>query len=286
MLMCCTLPMMAQRAASTDSVVPAMVKFTGALNDAQKEVAAAAAQKAVAAALVGNDSTSTCSFTYTSGVNDTFLKYCVTVNGNITQLETPVGHEHIAVGVFGEGYGVCDATANVAYYDYADFGDSGNWGAPVTTQPNATTVKVVRNTSDGIWTLTQTITQVAASSSIQIAMALTNNTAVDRRASLIRYADVDANSSFLNNFDSTTNSSWGNNSLFSFGLMLQNVGNPPSSFGLVGISQNVPSGPDPCNFYAHSVEPLKATDGSIALLYDIFVAAQTTQTDTMIYKGL
>jgi hypothetical protein len=32
-LICCTLPLMAQRAASADDVVPAMVKFTGTLND-------------------------------------------------------------------------------------------------------------------------------------------------------------------------------------------------------------------------------------------------------------
>jgi len=33
LLICCTLPLMAQRAASADDVVPAMVKFTGTLND-------------------------------------------------------------------------------------------------------------------------------------------------------------------------------------------------------------------------------------------------------------
>ena len=33
LLMCCVLPLMAQSAASADSVVPGMVKFTGTLND-------------------------------------------------------------------------------------------------------------------------------------------------------------------------------------------------------------------------------------------------------------
>src|SRR5712692_10533059 len=101
--------------------------------DLAKEAAAATTQKNAAEALPhGVNATSTCSFTFTSGVNNTFLKYCVTVNGNITQLETPLGHEHIAVGAFGEGYGVCDTTTGIGYDDYADFGDSGNWGAPVT----------------------------------------------------------------------------------------------------------------------------------------------------------
>lgn len=33
LLICCALPLVAQSAASADSVVPGMVKFTGALND-------------------------------------------------------------------------------------------------------------------------------------------------------------------------------------------------------------------------------------------------------------
>src|SRR6266700_3493931 len=170
----------------------------------QQEVAAALAQENAAQAVPRSPlATMTCSFTFTSGANNTYLKYCVTVNGNITQLQTPLGHEHIAVGTFGEGYGVCDTTTGVAYDDYAGFGDSGNWGVPVTTQPNATTVKVVRSTSDGIWTLTQTITQVAATSSVKVAMALKNNTAIARTAYLMRYADVDADGIFKNNLDGT-----------------------------------------------------------------------------------
>jgi hypothetical protein len=34
LLICCALPLVAQNSASTESVVPAMVKFTGTLNDA------------------------------------------------------------------------------------------------------------------------------------------------------------------------------------------------------------------------------------------------------------
>src|SRR5262245_10673086 len=58
--------------------------------------------------------TSICSFTYSSGAKETFLKYCVTANGNITQFESPAGIEHIAVGEVAEGYGVCDGTSGVS----------------------------------------------------------------------------------------------------------------------------------------------------------------------------
>ncbi len=254
--------------------------------DLAKEAAAAVAQKNAAQSVPRSiDATSTCLFTLTSGANNTFLKYCVTVNGNITQLQTPAGHEHIAVGSFGEGYGICDANTLVQYDDYADFGDTGNWGAPVTTHPSATVVKVVRSTIDGIWTLTQTITQVAGTSSIKITMALKNNTAVTRRAFVIRYADVDADSVFGNNFDATLNSSWGNNSK-GFGLMLQNIGNPPASNGWVSITQNVSGGPAPCSIFTHEAENTTATDGSVVLLYDNNFGAHVSKTYTMQYKGL
>jgi len=62
--------------------------------------------------------TATCSFTFVSGVNDTYLKYCVTANGNITQLDTPLGQELINRGfTVGEGYGICNETPPTAYSD-------------------------------------------------------------------------------------------------------------------------------------------------------------------------
>ena len=252
-------------------------------SNAKKEAAALAVQKNYAQ--VGRNSTSTCSFTFTSGANNTYLKYCVTVNGNISQLQTPLGHEHIAVGLFGEGYGICDTTTPIAYFDYADFGDSGNWNAPLTTQPNATTVKVVRTTSDGLWTLTQVITQAAGNSSIKVAMTLKNNDTAGRVASLLRYADVDADSVLNNNFDATVNSAWGNNSI-GYGLMLQNVGTPPIP-SWTGLAQTVPNGPAPCNPLTNVHVPLTATDGSIFMFYDnALYPAHGMKTFTMIYKGL
>ena len=106
---------------------------------------------------VSPDATQTCQSTFTSGSVSTLLKFCVTVNGNITQLESPQNIEFISHGGFAEGYGVCDSTAGKAYFDYAT-NDTGNWNAPVRTQPggaNTFPLKIVRTTADGIWTLTQ-----------------------------------------------------------------------------------------------------------------------------------
>jgi hypothetical protein len=260
---------------------------TTKVNTQQEATAALGQKNAAQVAPHSPFATSTCSFTFTSGANNTYLKYCVTVNGNITQLETPLGREHIAAGAFGEGYGICDTSSAVAYDDYADFGDSGNWGPSTTVSHNATSVKIARSTSDGIWTLTQTITQVAGTSSVKVAMMLKNNTAVARTAYLLRYADVDADGVFLNSLDGTINSAFGWNSIGTgspYGLMLQTVGTSP--FPYAGFAQNVPNGPPPCSYTANYTGGLlSATDGSLVSVYIVGVPKNASKTVTVSYKG-
>jgi hypothetical protein len=71
-----------------------------------------------------------------------------------------------------EGYAICDVSnsdpqgnGRVAYSDFAATGATANWNPPVVLSHNATSVKIARTTSDGIWTLTQTITQMAKTAS-------------------------------------------------------------------------------------------------------------------------
>ncbi len=262
-------------------------------NNASREAAAVAAQKAAAESAPHSlAATSTCSYNFTSGTNKTFLSFCVTVNGNIAQLATPVAREHIAVATAGEGYGVCDNAAGVAYFDYAGYGDSGNWGAPTLVSQTATAVKIARTTSDGVFTLTQTITKVASPPSVNVAMLLKNNTAVARSIFLIRYADVDVSGTTSNNFDATDSSAFGWNSSGSstppFGLAIQNVGNPVGFANVLPLAQNVPTGPNACIPGLNEVfgQPALATDGSIAIVYEGSVPKNGTRTVTMTYRGL
>jgi hypothetical protein len=258
----------------------------------QSDAAAIAAQKKSADAASGSlTATSTCSYNFTSGTNNTFLKYCVTVNGNIPQFMTPFNREHIAVGAAGEGYGVCDNTGAVAYFDYADYGDSGNWGAPMLVSQTATSVKIARTTSDGVWTLTQTITQMAGTQSVRVIMALKNNTAVPRSFFLMRFADVDVSGTTSNNFDATANSAFGWNSAFSstpdYGLMVQNVGNPAGLANTIPFVQKVAFPPNPCVPGAQlAAGPITATDGSMLMYYEGTVPQKGTRTVTMNYKGM
>jgi hypothetical protein len=251
---------------------------------------------AMAVSTFASAGTIECSYTFTSGSGNTYLNFCVTVNGNITYLETPQGHAHIGgngeLSSFGEGYGICNVNPSaVEYHDYAGFGDSGNWQSPILLSKTATSVKIGRTTSDGVWTLTQTITLDATAPSIKIAMALKNNTHLPRTVYLLRYADVDADSSFTNNFDATLNAAAGWNSQGpanspSFGLQLQNVGE--SHFGYwSAFAQNIPQGPNTCAFAGNAPggAPLIGIDGSVEMVYADTLAGKITKTANITYRG-
>jgi len=233
--------------------------------------------------------TDVCSFTFTSGSGPAFLKYCVTGNGNITQFEAPQGHEHVRVGDFSEGYGICDFNANVAYFDYADSGDSGNWGTATVLSHSAKSVKIARTTSDGIWTLTQTIAQVAGTPPLaQITMTIKNNSAIQRSMRLFRFVDVDADGVFDNNLDGTFQTSFGWNSTAdgrSYGLAMVNEGKV--IFPNAGYAQSTPTGPDPCNPFVNSnFKTIPKTDGSLVHFYTLDVRRGSSMTVRIAYKGM
>ena len=279
-LLACSLSFAQQQAIRGRSTVPAV--------SAAENAAAAVAQKNMFAS-ISPAATSNCTWTFTSPQTaaNKFLEFCVTVNGNITEFQSPSGVEHIRVGGFGEGYGFCDGTAAgaVPYYDYADAGDSGNWQAPVTLAVTATSVKIARTTSDGIWTLTQTIAINKPAASANVTMALKNNTAVTRLATIIRYADVDAGGVFGNNLDGTLDSAWGYDPIGSSapytGLLLQVNG--PNTFSHQGWAINVPVGPNPCTPNANFVGTLTNTDGAI-ISWNFFPSVAKNATKTIKLK--
>jgi hypothetical protein len=185
---------------------------------------------------------------------------------------------------------VCDFTASVGYYDYADFGDSGNWGPATVVSQDSRSVRIARSTSDGVWTLTQTITRPEDTQEVKVVMALKNNTGTDRLAFLMRYADVDVSGTANNTFDATSNSAFGWNSSGGanppFGLIVQNVGN---TVGLQAIPfiQNQGAGPTPCVPGSHAVfGPITDTDGSVVMSYEGTVPRNRSRTVTLNYKGM
>jgi len=252
---------------------------------------AVAAQAAAAAGTASVDATATCSYQFTSGGTTTkkFLQYCVTVNGNIVEFQSPSGVENIAVGVFGEGYSLCDFASGLGYHDYAGFGDAdtGAWGAPSLLQLNATTVKIARTTTDGIWTLTQTIQQSSADATAKVTMALKNNTAISRFVWLARYVDIDAHGTINpNTLDGTQNTAFGYlvNNPTDFGLQLSLIAE--NGFTHYGFAIPHPAGNPACSIGTGFVGTVTGADGSVYFYHGITVKAGKTATVKLKYSGM
>ena len=231
--------------------------------------------------------TTACSFPYSSGPLATFTRYCLSANGNIVQFDSPSGFEYINNGGLMEGYGFCDVTPNVSYYDYASI-DSGNWGATTATIPNATTVKFVRTTSDGVWQLTQTVVQMKAAAagpgSVKITMALKNLSTISRNVALLRVANVNAGPVATNDeFVSSFNSAFAQEPGASWGLGLTTNTFTSAHNGTVF---GVPTGPDPCHYVTFINNFAFVGDGSLGHVYAITVPKGATKTVTMTYKPI
>ena len=160
------------------------------------------------AALPTGFATNVCQSTYTSGIGSSYMKFCVTANGNVAQFISPQSFPQI----YAEGYGVCDNTSSPKpYYDH-EYTESGNWFTPSIVQPNGSNtfpLKIVRSTSDGVWTLTQTFSRNTTEQFVKVVMQVTNNSGASRIAFLERYADIDADGNrFANYSDSGYNSAW------------------------------------------------------------------------------
>jgi hypothetical protein len=235
--------------------------------------------------------TTTCKFNFTTGTSNSYLSYCVTVNGNILQIQTPQGQTQS--GVAGEGYGICNESPGQNYTDYAT-SDTGNWKAATLLSSSSSSVKIARSTSDGNWTLTQTITKIPSGSSaasIKVVMALKNNQTVSKVAYLVRYAAVSVDGGVGEYAALLHNSSFAWNYSQSFanpdGLQLQNVGTPPFGFWQAYVEFNAE--PNACDFASGSIG-----QGSIASAIEIaFVMAYVgpvpaggTKTVTLTYRGM
>ncbi len=236
-----------------------------------------------AGAMRGN-ATSTCDVSYTGGISTTTTKFCVTVNGNIPQFSVAT-EEMMGIG---EGYGICDNSTGNSYFDYAQ-SDSGNWNSPTFTHSgNVVTIK--RMTSDGIWLLTQTITNVPASSSgfgsAKVGMKLQNLSNNSRSAQLLRYADVDANSDFTNHFDATSTTAIGLDGDFQHGLIITN-NTFNNNYGYFAGVLDIAGLPDPCNPFKFLPANLPFVgDGSILSTWSFTIAKKGTASVVSTYKGI
>ena len=227
--------------------------------------------------------TTSCAYNFSSGSGNTYLNYCVTMNGNIPLIKTPLGVQ--LMGPDGEGYGVCNESPAQNYTDYGVSG-TGNWNPATLLSHTSSSVEIARTTSDGHWTLTQTIA-LTHTPSITVVMALRNNQSVQKVAYLVRFADPlppgVADYTYVGGLDGALG--W---DAPQYGLLLQNVGTPPFEFWQ-GYVQTVTTGPNACAFAfneANLNEVVGVPPGSIEMAYVGPVPAGGTKTVTLTYRGL
>jgi hypothetical protein len=155
---------------------------------------------------------SVCFSTHTSGSGATSMKICISQHGNLMQFESPVGGgDHIS----SEGYVVCsESTGNTVVHGFdSGFLESG-FGPAAITQPNGPNtfpLTIVRDTTDGVFRLTQTFSRDTTEQDVTITMKLKNLSGSARDFVLLsRYFDGDLEGTSQNDhYDWSTESVWG-----------------------------------------------------------------------------
>jgi hypothetical protein len=271
---------------ATRSLLAVLVVVLVPFLNAQQQTATSAAAPTAASQ---SDAPDSCPHAFTVGANNNSILYCVTDTGAITTIETPIGHSMIGAG--GEGYGLCQESPAAEYHDYAATWTN-NWNYPQIVTLTKSVIKISRTTSDGNWTLVQTISKVAANASIKVVMALTNNQSVDKVAYLLRFADIDPN--YADHYHSVGGASlesawsWDATGYSShYGLQLLNSSKSPFSYqqGFVYFDNTVSNA---CNFADRSASAGFASaddiNVSVGYVYAGVVPAHQTLTVTLTYR--
>lgn len=156
-------------------------------------------------------------YCFSSGANETGFDFCLSSNGNITLLRSPVGGstEHIRVGVITEGYAVCDSD-DIAY----DYGSSVSVPGIHRAAFGPTTVvsgcaggslpcTLQRDTANGKYRLKMVFNWNTIDKEINITTTLTNLQSVPaNNVVLMRFADADVEGTFEDIGDISRDSSW------------------------------------------------------------------------------
>jgi hypothetical protein len=148
-----------------------------------------------------------CFSTFRLGGNDML---CISRHGNIASWSSYGQPSHFET----EGYTVCDLhTAGTYYQDFHGLLEFG-WDSPVVSQPNGRNtfpLKIQRDTTDGMWQLTQTYARRARTVELTVTMRVTNLTGAPRDVRLLRRADLRMNgssSSTAVRYDRTGDAIW------------------------------------------------------------------------------
>ena len=149
---------------------------------------------------------------FSSGSGATFLKICITNNGNISWLESPAGKVHLQSR---EGYAIC---SDIGYPNKTVHGFDANiasngWGVSAVSQPGGVgtfPLIITRQSLDGFLQFKQTFTFNSGERGIDVVMDIKNISAtVLPNVVMSRYFDGDVDGSVTNTYSATRDSDWG-----------------------------------------------------------------------------
>jgi hypothetical protein len=144
---------------------------------------------------------------FTSGSGQTFLKVCITENGNISWLESPAGARHITTR---EGYAVCTYDAAYTVHGFDVNMAAEGWGPSIVSENKRI---ITRTSLDGLIELKQTFTVVPAERGVDVKMELKNlSPATLQGLMLARYFDGDIDGQIVNEYSHTGETIWGKSS--------------------------------------------------------------------------
>jgi hypothetical protein len=149
---------------------------------------------------------------FSSGSGTTFLKICITNNGNVSWIESPAGKVHLQSR---EGYAIC---SDVGYPSKTIHGFDANlaangWGVSAVSQPGGVgtfPLIITRQSLDGLIQFKQTFTLNAAERGVDIKMEIENISAtLLPNVIMSRYFDGDVDGSVTNTYSASRDSDWG-----------------------------------------------------------------------------
>jgi len=180
---------------------------------------------------------------FSSGSTFTFLKICITNNGNISWFESPAGYVHLQTR---EGYAVCSSSGSVVHGYDVNIAANG-WGTPTIAHPNGAgtfPLIITRQSLDGVIQLTQTFTRNTGERGVDVEIDVKNmSLSALQQVYVTRYFDGDIDNTSKNAYVQLYRSVWARATINGVTLTQATSNNVVSVGGVYDYAEWDPFGP-------------------------------------------
>ena len=226
-----------------------------------------------------------CTYTFQSNKNGKTFAFCVSSSGNIVEM-TANGVNHLSTsGVSGYTVEINSEFGGGCGFDYGFLGTGGWDGPPRVTQPNGPGTLPIIVVNDMVpYLLIETITQTAATNSVQVKMAVSSEVGRGVNPAYVtitRVADFDANNSTNNWLDHSLIRAWAYNQ-DGVSAMLYPSNYAAAASEQAGVVANPKAGFDFCHILA-AVTPYSG-DGATYSQTFFVLQPQATKSVTFAYQ--